>query len=260
MNAYELGFKGQTPDRRFSVAAALFLADYTNLQVQANRSDATTGTIKFVQTNAGKSETKGFELESTLNFTDDFSLNAAFTYSKATIDIDGLNCPLQEQRAAPIIAIGGTAPVNTCYREQTRNAARAQVTTAPRQEVHGGRLPASPLWRVNVSPNYRFDLGSEWEGNAQLNVSYQSSQLFAVEQDPLTAQKGYTLVDASLSFNRVDDRYRVTFFVKNLFDKNYYTSVVHAGLLSSVTNPYDLVAFVPKNADRYFGVTLDTRF
>jgi iron complex outermembrane recepter protein len=260
VDAYEIGFKGQTPDRRASIAIALFLADYSNLQVQANRSDPTTGTIRFEQTNAGSSRTKGFEIEGAYSPFEAFSVNASLTYTKATIDIDGLNCPLQFQAAAQIVPLNGARPLGVCYRPTNLNTAGQPVVGTPIQDVRGGDLPATPRWRLTVSPTYRFALGDAWGGTAQLNVSYQSQLNYQLEQDPLTFQKGYALVDASIAFHRRDAGYRLTLFVKNLFDRNYLTSIGHNALLSSATNPNDLQAFVPRNADRYVGATLDVRF
>ena len=73
VNAYEAGFKGSTSDGSFSFAAAAFLAGYSNLQVQANRTDPVTGIANFQPTNAGKSQTKGIEVEATLRPSQHFS-------------------------------------------------------------------------------------------------------------------------------------------------------------------------------------------
>lgn len=259
VDAWEVGFKGQTPDRRASVAVALFLAKYKDLQVQANRSDPATGTIRFEQTNAGTSETKGIEIEGAFNPTDAFSINAAVTYAKATIDIDGLNCPLQFQGAATIIPLNGARPIGVCYRPTTLVNNVATVG-APTQDVRGGSLPATPRWRASLSPTYRFELGENWGATASVNIAYQSKLNFALEQDPLTVQKSYTIVDANLAFHTVDQKYRLALFVKNLFDKNYYSSIGHNALLSSVTNATDMQAFISKNSDRYFGASFDVRF
>lgn len=260
VDAYEVGFKGETDDGRMTLAAALFLADYTNLQVQANRSNPDTGVIQFVQTNAGSSETRGIELESTFQVTDDFSVNFAATYAEATIDIDGLNCPLQFQASAPIIPFGQSTPVGSCYRKQTQNSSGGIITSGPIQDVVGGDLPASPRWRLNLAPNYAFRLNDDWDASLQLNISYQSEQQYAVEQDPLLVQDAYTLVDASVSLDSADDRYSVLLFVRNLFDENFYTSMSHNSLLSSTSNATDLVANISKNSKRYAGVTFSTRF
>ncbi|MBW8813395.1 MAG: TonB-dependent receptor [Caulobacterales bacterium] len=260
VNAYEIGFKGQTADRRASVAVALFLQDYTNLQIQANRSDTTTGVIQFVQTNAGSARTKGVEVEGQWNPTDSLSVTGAVTYAKATINIDGQNCPIQFQAAAPIIPFGGVTPIGACYRPTTHNAAGQNVVGPPIQDIRDGALPASPRWRISLAPQYRFALGAAHSGSVQVNVAYQAKQNFALEQDPLQTQKAYTLVDASLEAHTNDGRYRLTFFVKNLFDQTFYQSIDHNALLASVNNTNDLVARISKNSDRYVGATLDVSF
>jgi iron complex outermembrane receptor protein len=259
VNAYEIGFKGQTSDGLLSVAAAAFLADYTNLQIQANRSDPTTNILSYVQTNAGKSQTKGFELESTLRPFRGFSLNTAVTYVKTSIDADGLNCPTQYQAAAATYAVGAAHRINTCYKYQYLNAAGAVVTSGATQDVRGGVLPASPAWRINFSPRYEHAISPALTGFVQLDYSYQSSENFAVEQDPLLVQKGYSLVDLSFGLRRPDSRYSLTFYAKNLFDKNFYTSMSTATLFPTNTTTLDIYANRPKNAHRYLGMTLGVK-
>ncbi|WP_447726615.1 TonB-dependent receptor [Sphingomonas koreensis] len=249
VNAYEVGFKGRTSDGSFTISAAAFLADYTNLQVQANRSDPVTGVVQFVSTNAGKSQTKGFEIEATMRPTDGFTVNAAVTYAKSTIDIDGLNCPLQLQAAAPVMT--GT-PVNICY--------RAAAGATPQQNLRGKPLAASPEWRVSVSPRYETDISSSLGAFGQFSINYTSAQQFAVEQDPLLWQPAYVLVDASIGIKTIDNRYSLTLFVKNLFDENYLTSIGHNSLLATTANPYDLVGTYNKDSSRYFGATFGVKF
>jgi iron complex outermembrane receptor protein len=249
VNAYEIGFKGRTSDGSFSLAGALFLADYTNLQVQANRSNPDTGVVQFVSTNAGSSQTKGFELEATIRPSRQFSVNAAVTYAKSSIDIDGLNCPLQFQGAAPVMT--GT-PVNVCY----RTAAGA----TPQQNLRGRPLPASPEWRVSIAPRYEAELNDNLTAFGQFAINFTSAQQFAVEQDPLLVQPAYTLVDASVGLKTTDDRYSLTLFVKNMFDENYLTSLAHNSLLSGVATPYDIVGTYNKDSSRYFGATLGVKF
>ncbi|MES2172992.1 MAG: TonB-dependent receptor [Pseudomonadota bacterium] len=247
VNAYEIGFKGRTADGVLSVSTALFLADYTNLQVQANRSDLSSGVVQFVSTNAGKSRTKGFEVEATVRPDDHFSLTGAVTYSDAKIDIDGLNCPQQIAATAPIMS--GT-PINVCYRTA------AGVT--PTQNMRGATLPVSPKWKISIAPRYEAQIpGTDYAGFAQVGVNFQSAMNFSVEQDPLLEQPAYTLVDASIGVKQIDGRYSLTLFVKNLFDENYLTSIGHTSFLGG---NYDLVGTFNKDADRYFGATLGVKF
>lgn len=260
VDAYELGFKGRTADGKFSIAVAAFLADYTNLQVQANRSDPLTGVISYVQTNAGSSRTKGFEIEASFRPSREFSLTAAVTYAHNSFDIDGLNCPQQFQPGAPVIPIGGTRPVNSCYRYQYRNNAGTLLTSGPTQDVRGGILPASPEWRVNLSPRYERALTGNLDGFIQTDLSFQSDQGFALEQDPLLQQDGYAIVDLSLGVRQPDRGFGVTLYVKNLFDTNYYTGMTSGALVPANLTLLDTFGLRPRNADRYLGATLDYRF
>lgn len=258
VNAYEIGFKGQTADRSLSFSAALFLSDYSNLQVQANRSDPATGVTQFVTTNAGSSQTKGFEIEAVMRPTRAFTVNASLTYAEATADIDGLNCPLQFQGAAPILT--GGFPVNSCYRRRTV-VGGTTVTSGPLQDVRGGTLPASPRYRINITPRYEDQIpGTSLTGFVQTAINFQSAQNFSLEQDPLLAQPSYTLVDLAFGVRTEDSRYSLTLFVKNLFDTNYLTSIAHNSLLATTGTPFDLIANYIKDADRYAGMTLGVRF
>jgi iron complex outermembrane receptor protein len=261
VDAYEVGFKGQTSDGVMSIAAAAFLADYTNLQVQANRTDPISGAPTFIQTNAGSSQTKGFELEATFRPDDNFSLNAALTYAKTKVDVDGLSCPQQFTAAAPIIPVGGPRPVNACYRFQFINASTGAIATSgAQQDIRGGTLPASPEWRITVSPRYEHDLGSNFRSFIQTDLTYQSDQIFAIEQDPLLKQDGVPLVDMSVGVRQIYNRYSITFFVKNLFDQNFYTSLSSSALFPTNLTLLDLYANRPKNADRYIGGTIGFQF
>ncbi|GAA0303494.1 TonB-dependent receptor [Sphingomonas oligophenolica] len=249
VNAYEVGVKGRTSDGTLSMAFAVFRADYTNLQVQANRSDPGTGVTSFVATNAGTSRSQGVEVEATLRPSRNFTVDASFTYTDSTVNIDGLNCPLQFQAAAPVMT--GT-PVNICY----RTAAGA----TPQQNLRNATLPASPKVRVSLTPRWEHDISNTLAGVVQVGVNFQSKQQFAIEQDPLLVQEAYTLVDASIGIHTIDKRYSLSVFVKNMFDVNYYTSVSHNSLLATAAKPYDLTATYNKDADRYFGATLGVRF
>ncbi|MEG3168046.1 TonB-dependent receptor [Sphingomonas sp. LB3N6] len=260
VDAYEIGFKGQSSDRKLSFAAALFRADYSNLQVQANRSDPVTGITQFVTTNAGSSRTQGFELEATLRPSAAFSVNASFTYAKATVAVDGLNCPLQFQAAANASTpITSGFPTNACFRSATV-VNGATIISGPQQNVRG-TLPASPRVRVSVTPRYDAEIGNTGlAGFVQTSINLTSKQNFSLEQDPLLVQPAYALVDMSVGVHDANNRYTVSVFVKNLFNENYLTNIAHNSLLATAANPFDLIANYNKDADRYFGAAFGLRF
>ncbi len=260
VNAYEVGFKGTTDSGRFSVGVAAFLADYTDLQIQANRSDPTTGVVAFQATNAGESRTQGIEIEATLRPVDALTINAGVTYVEPSLDADGLNCPIQFQSAAQTVPVGGTRPVNTCYRYQYLDANGVLRTSGATQDIRDGETPATPHWRVNLSPRFETDLGASLTAFVQVDAVYQSEQQFAVEQDPNQIQDAYTLVDASIGIRAADSRWGLTLFAKNVFDENFFVTSQGSNILPSNLNLVDKYAIRPKNADRYFGATLTLKF
>ncbi|MCY1672937.1 TonB-dependent receptor [Novosphingobium sp. SL115] len=257
VNAYEIGFKGSNADRTLSVSVAAYLADYSNLQVQANRSDQSTGNFLFVTTNAGKARTKGVEVEATVRPDDHFSMTFGFAYTHARFDADGIGCPLQLQAAAVTVAFGGTTPVNTCYRQRAQNG----TLSGRIQDVRGGILPNTPEWRLNLSPRYETEISDSQVAYATASLAYQSEVGFALEQDPLLVQRGYTTIDATIGIRPIDSGFSASVFVRNLTGERFYTSMGHASSLTSQTlTPNNLTGFLPKGAFRYFGASVGYKF
>jgi iron complex outermembrane receptor protein len=128
--------------------------------------------------------------------------------------------------------------------------------------VRGGTLPNAPRWKGNLTARYDFNLpGTNLRSFVQLAGNSQSKINFVVEQDPLTVQKAYTTVDASIGFSDQSERYRLSFFVRNLFDEHYVTLLARSSTLSTATvTPNQLTGNIPKEANRYFGATLGISF
>lgn len=255
-DAYEIGFKGSTSDGRLTLAASLFWTDFKNLQVQANRSDPGTGNFIFVQTNAGTAQTKGFEIEATLRPDDNLTIGLSGSYVDATADVNGLGCPLQSQAAAVVVERGGAQPANTCFVQRLATGG----LSGAQQNVRGGYLPASPNWRFAINPRYEREVGN-YRAFADLSLSYQSDQFFAIEQDPLLVQDGYAVVDLAVGITPKDTGFSASVFVKNLFDTRFYSTMGHNALLTTATlTPNNLGGFLPKNAFRYIGATVGYSF
>ncbi|WP_164852695.1 TonB-dependent receptor [Novosphingobium umbonatum] len=256
VNAFELGFKGNTADRKVSIAVALFLAKYKNLQVQANRSDPSTNTFTFVTTNAGASETKGVEVELTLRPVDGLSVAMSGSYVKTRFDADGIGCPLQNQAAYVAVTTGTAAPYNTCFRYRTGTT----LVSGAAQNIQGGILPNTPTWRLGVNPRFEHPLAGRI-AFADVNVAYQSAINFALEQDPLQWQKAYTTVDGTLGMRAEEKGLSFSLFVKNLTNQRYYTAMGTPGLFTTqAVTPTNRTGFLPKGAFRYFGATLGYKF
>jgi iron complex outermembrane receptor protein len=250
--AWELGYKTRLFDGALVLNTAVFHSKYEDLQVQANRGDAALGIVRFVTTNAGSSVTEGVEVEFSSQPLSGFSLTGGVTYLSTSVDIDGLNCWLSAQAAAPVIT--GAAPANTCF--------RTVAAGTPTQNVHGGNLPNAPRWRGNLTGRYELAIpGTEWTSFLQLSANSQSKINFVIEQDPLTVQDSYTLVDASIGLRGHNDKYRLSLFAKNLFDQHYLTLMARSSTLSTATlTPDQLTGNVPRDANRYYGVSFGMSF
>ena len=83
--------------------------------------------------------------------------------------------------------------------------------------------------------------------------NFQSSQLSLFAADPIQRQLGtipaYGLVNLSLGVGDNEDKFRLTFQVRNVFDKAYAAAITNGGPGGSYRYQ------IPRDADRYFGVT-----
>jgi iron complex outermembrane receptor protein len=233
-DAIEIGIRGvfeSLPELFFDLSA--FQNTYNDFHVQ---SFDTSGAGGSKLQNAGETETKGIELAVSWAPSDEFSLsmNALYLDAKFT-DFDGVGCYLGQTLAQ------GCTP-------------RPGGNTL--QDVSGSTLPNAPELKLSVLPRYETQLSSGRTVFAQALVSYQSEVKYNINQDPRAFQKGYTLVDLSAGFKTKDDRYLVTIFAKNVFDK-FHTSSVGAMFLNDPGGYYHIV---PRSVFQYVGVELAANF
>lgn len=209
-NSYELGFKSQFFDRKVQLNAAAFLVDYDGFQ--ANNFVLLNGAVVTNLTNAGTVRSKGFEVDATFAPSKGLTFRASAAYADARV-----------RRFNP-----------------------NPLTNAP-DARDGTRLPLAPKFSYNVGADYETDLGAlklylatDWR-----HVSKQFSDLG--ESGPIDP---YGLWNASIGFSDAQDRYRLTFMVRNILDDSYVLLNTSAGQR----------LMIPRDADRYAGVTLRARF
>ncbi|BBC73293.1 conserved hypothetical protein [Altererythrobacter sp. B11] len=90
----------------------------------------------------------------------------------------------------------------------------------------------TPKVQVNGVISYGFDVGSNFNARLTGSGRYTSSQQGDLISDPSFHIDPYTVFDANVSIETNDTKYQLSFFVKNLTDKYYWTSV--QGLQDSV--------------------------
>jgi iron complex outermembrane recepter protein len=118
-------------------------------------------------------------------------------------------------------------------------------TNAPSAQ-NGTQLPLAPKFVYTIGGDYTADLGGV---QLYLNTDYRhTSRQFSDlgEAGPIDP---YGIWNASVGFSDADDNYRLTFHVRNITDDSYVLLNVSAGQRLQI----------PRDADRYFGVSLRAR-
>lgn len=220
-DAFEVGLKNTLLGGALTLNLAAFYAKYDNFQ--ANNPDTltingvTTTIARF--TNAGSVSTRGVELDLAYRPSRDFSITGGAAYTDARID--QFNPP----------------PVRT-----------------PNDIVPDGtRLPFAPEFKGSLAADYRLRTGSTFDFGFNVQGTYQSSQSLFLTPDPVvfeaTTIDGYGIVNASISIIEQDDRFRLSLVARNLFDQSYVAAISTGG-------PQGAYRYqIPRDADRYFGVT-----
>ncbi len=110
------------------------------------------------------------------------------------------------------------------------------------------------------APRFSASFGANWKaiempaGSVHLRVDghYSSKQWFELQNKPNLRQQPYTLVNGSIAFESADDRWKLSIWGKNIFDKFYYTSRLDVSSFGFIYNHL--------GAPRTYGMSLDYKF
>jgi iron complex outermembrane receptor protein len=197
LDAYALGVKSRLFDRMVTLNVEGFMYDYTDIQLRSTAPPALPGTA--ILQNAGAAKVKGIDVDLVFSPTSNFTLNGNFEYLDAKYtSFPGGTCVSPRVIAGPVL--GGYIGT-TC-------------------DLSGRRLIQSPEISFNIGFNYTLETGI---GDITLaaNDSYKSSYVFVA--DGSIKNDGYHLVNASVTWTSLDEKFDVQLFGKNLTDTYYYT-------------------------------------
>ena len=221
-DAYEAGLKNSLLGGRLVVNIAGFYAKYHNFQ--ANNPDLVAGVVVTRFTNAGEVSTRGAELDLIWQPVADLSIAGGGAYTDAHVD---------RFLVAPGAAATAVVPPGT-------------------------RLGFAPKWKGNLGVDYRYRSGGGIDLFGGVQGSYQSSELALFSPDAtqrrLGTIDGYGLINLSAGIVTSDDRLRVTAQVRNLFDQSFAAAITNGGPSGSYRYQ------IPRDADRYYGVTARVTF
>jgi iron complex outermembrane recepter protein len=221
-DAFELGMKNTFFNGELVLNIAGFYAEYRNFQ--ANNPDLVAGVVVTRFTNAGTVSTKGAELDLIWRPLPDLSISGGVAYTDAQVE---------QFRLPP----GGN----------------------PLQVVPPGtELAFAPKWKGAFSVDYRHRTGGSVDFFVGAQANAQSSQLSQFSPDPVvrrfTTIDGYALVNLQGGIVSADDRFRVTAQVRNLFDESFAAAITSGGPGGSFRY------IIPRDADRYYGITARVNF
>jgi iron complex outermembrane recepter protein len=228
-DSYEGGLKTSMLDGQLTLNLAAYYAKYKNFQ--ANNPDFVLGQRVTRFTNAGTVSTRGFEADMLFRPSDDFTLSGGVAYTDAKVD-------------------------------RFRLPPGAPLTD---QVPDGAVLPFSPKWKGSIGGTYTIRTGGFADIELGAQGSYQTSQLSLLVASPLITGnsriKDYGLLDLSLALIGADDRFRISFLAKNVFDTSFAASIVDGGPLSAGnTGSSSYRYIIPREADRYFGINAKINF
>jgi iron complex outermembrane recepter protein len=215
-DSYEIGLKNTLFGGKLVVNLAAYYAKYNNFQ--ANNPDVIEGVVVTRFTNAGKISTRGGELDLLFQPIRDLSFNGGLAYTDARVDQ---------------------------FKVPTNGVTTGVIPS-------GTQLPYAPKWKGSLSADYRIRTGGAVDFQLGAQGSYQSKQISQLDASAAvreaTTIRAYGIVDLSAGIVDADDRYRVTFQVKNLLDQSFASAITSGGPGGS----YRYI--IPRDADRYFGV------
>jgi len=198
VDSYELGLKGSLYDGKISFATALFKAEYKDQQV-TTQVPVGAGIASFVD-NVGSSDMWGWELESTLRFTENLRAGLTLGYIKAEYN--------EFIRFYPADAInpltGNVVPAGGVY-----------LNIADLAEFQN-----TPEWTANVNATWTLDLAGgdlAITPSASFRDQYQQFEFAA----PLLDQESFWLADLSAVWTAPGGNWKLTFTGKNLGDERY---------------------------------------
>ncbi len=221
-DALEVGLKTTFLGGKMTFNLAGFYAKYKNFQ--ANNPDLVAGVVVTRFTNAGEISSTGVEMD--------------FSYRPSKTTTFGASLAITDAHVVKFKAAPGAA------------------ATAIIPE--GTSLAFAPTWKGSVMFEQRFVTNSFADVTMGMTANFQSKQLSLFSPDPVQRElgtiPGYGLVNMQISLVGKDDNWKLSFQVRNIFDKSYAAAIINGGVSGSYRYQ------IPRDADRYWGVSARVSF
>jgi iron complex outermembrane receptor protein len=222
--SYEAGIKSTLLDRHLIFNISGYTSTFKNFQAQA----FDTASNGYVLLNAGALKSRGFEIEASALPAQGLVFNLGVSY------VDAFFSDFQADK---------------CYPFQPDCRANGTIDSS------GNRLPNVPKWTVSLTGRYETPVSELMAVFLQGALYSRTKSNFSSTADPSTELPGYTLFDASIGLKEIDDKYKLTLFCRNCFDKRQPTFIN-----SNSQSRGDYYHMFGLNSFRTLGVSLEGRF
>jgi iron complex outermembrane receptor protein len=235
ISAWTLGSKNRFLDNRLQLNAEAFYWRYKDQQISHLGFDSA-GIAIFPTENVGSSTMKGFELDSEFLLFTNTLLSADAQYLDARYDNfvyskPNLNGGFGNGTGCPNIGTPGQFYTINCS---------------------GSQPPNAPLWTLNLGAQQTVPLSNGGKLVANARSHFQTNTLTGLEFTAVEVQHGYWTADASLTYSAPDDRYFVTGFVNNAFDRTI--------MGETFPPPFSLFTVATLRPPRTYGLRVGFRF
>ena len=252
----EAGLKLSLLDNRMALDLAVFRTRFTGFQQSAGFTD-NDGIFRTTLHSIGGLRTSGFEADLNWRVSRELLLNGSFAYTKAIVT-DFENGPCYNVLNA---AGTGTVPGGNC-------AANPKYNNTNVANLSGATLPNAPKVKLNLGGQY--DIVTERSYNGFITAAYrwQSKTQFNLNQDPMTLQGAYGILNLGAGIKDKKDGFKLSFTVNNVLNKSYAVglanNLVNGTWTAKAPNPVAIVnttSWTPaRDYQRYFAVRADFTF
>ncbi|WP_305885142.1 TonB-dependent receptor [Phenylobacterium sp. LH3H17] len=187
--AYEAGVKAALFERRVQANASVFYYDYEDKQLSVYFADPIYTALARLA-NVPKSKAYGLDGDVTWRVTPELTAMASGTWLHTEVqDYVGIN------------------------------------SAGKPQDFDGAPFLYSPKFQGSLTLIYKRDLTAGLGLQAAINGRYQSKSRSDLEGNPLFAVPDYGTLNASIGLHRLDDRWEVSLWGRNLTDEYYWSAV-----------------------------------
>ena len=200
VNNIELGVKGSFLNQRLEINGDLFWANIDNYQTTVRDRVL----VASYLATAKSARTRGAEIEVRWAVLDGLHVDTAIAYDEATYT---------SFQSAP------------CGTEWAGIATSCDLTDKP--------ISAAPRWSGDVRGEYARALTGNLQGRGGIEYTFRSSSYYSSDDSAYSLINGYGLVNLHVSVGSISDRWQLSLWARNVFDKEYIASLSVGGAFAA---------------------------